>query len=475
MARILVTGASGFVGKRLTTQLLNDGHVVYASVRVRGSYLIPYEGNNLHLLYGDLKNPNTYTALPDIDVAYFLVHSMGNIASGLKEEEEAITQQFIEGVKQKNVKQIIYLGGIANEKMLSEHLKSREAVESVLKKSGIPYTFLRASIIVGSGSASFEIIRDLVEKLPFMIAPKWINTKCQPIAIRDVLFYLKKVILNEKCLNQAFEIGGPDVLTFKQMLLEYAEVRKLNRKIITVPVLTPHLSSYWLVFITSVKFSLAYYLVQSMKTNTVVKDPKILSILPHDLINYREAIKLALLKIEQNEVISSWRDAWNINMDDPDVQHIMEVPKQGVLTNVQKELLSISRDEAVNNIWTIGGEKGWYSLNWAWNLRGLIDKFAGGFGRSPYRMHFDRLEVGDLIDFWRVLKADKASGHLILYAEMKLPGEAWLEFKIQNNELIQKATFRPKGLLGRLYWYVLSPFHYFIFRNMAKRIAQNKP
>jgi uncharacterized protein YbjT (DUF2867 family) len=443
---------------------------------VRGRYLIHYEGNNLHLLYGDLKNPATYTALPDIDVAYFLVHSMGYAASGgLKEEEEVITRQFTEGVKQKNVKQVIYLGGIANEKVLSEHLKSREAVESILKNSGIPYTFLRASIVVGSGSASFEIIRDLVEKLPFMVAPKWINTKCQPIAIRDVLFYLIKVILNEKCLNQAFEIGGPDVLTFKEMLLEYAEVRKLNRKIITVPVLTPHLSSYWLVFITSVKFSLAYYLVQSMKTNTIVKDPKILSLLPHDLINYRDAIKLALLRIEQNEVTSSWRDAWNINMDDPDVQRIMEVPKEGVLSNVHKEPLVISTDQVIDNIWSIGGKKGWYSLNWAWNLRGLIDKFAGGFGRSSYRMHFDRLEVGDLIDFWRVLKADKSSGHLILYAEMKLPGEAWLEFKIQNNELIQTATFRPKGLLGRLYWYGLSPFHYFIFRNMAKRIAQNKP
>ncbi len=470
MAKIFVTGATGFIGKRLTYALLEKGHEVYASVRVRGSYFIQYEKDNLHLVYGDLRHPSSFEALPDdIDVAFYLMHSMSDIVRGLVELECQIAETFSQSMKKHGVKQIIYLGGIINERPSSLHLESRLKVENILKESGIPYTILRSSIVVGSGSASFEMIRDLVEKLPFMVAPKWINTLCQPIAIRDVLFYLEKTILNQACLNCTFDIGGPDVLSFKQMLLEYAKIRKLKRYILTVPVLTPHLSSYWLVLVTSVKFSLAYYLVESMKMNTVCLNQKILEVIPHQCLTYSEAIERALLKVAQNEVISSWRDAWDIDVSEPDIQKFIEVPQNGVLTDVRKMKLVAPRERVIENIWSIGGEKGWYALDWAWGLRGIIDKIFGGIGLS--RTNAKELKAGGVIDFWRILKADKDEGNLILYAEMKLPGEAWLEFKVNHDYLLQTATFRPKGLLGRLYWYSLVPFHYFIFRKMAKRIS----
>ena len=470
MAKIFVTGATGFIGKRLTYALLEQGHDVYASVRIRGTYFIQYEKDNLHLVYGDLRHQPSFDTLPEnLDVAFYLMHSMSDIVKGLVELECQIAETFVNEMKKRGVKQIIYMGGIINDRPSSQHLESRLKVENILKESGISYTILRASIVVGSGSASFEMIQDLVEKLPFMIAPKWINTLCQPIAISDVLFYLEKSILNPPCLNETFDIGGPDVLSFKEMLLEYARIRKLKRYILTVPVLTPHLSSYWLVLVTSVKFSLAYYLVESMKMNTVCQNKAILTVIPHQCLNYSDAIELALLKIKQNEVISTWRDVWELDSSDPDIQKFIEVPTNGVLTDVKKVKLAASRERVIENIWTIGGSKGWYALDWAWNLRGIIDKFFGGSGL--YRGHRNDLYAGDSLDFWRVLKADKKEGILILYAEMKIPGEAWLEFKVNHDYMVQTATYRPKGLLGRLYWYSLVPFHYFIFRKMAKRIS----
>lgn len=470
MAKIFVTGATGFIGKRLTYALLEQGHEVFASVRIRGTFFIPYEKENLHLVYGDLRHPTSFDALPEqLDVAFYLMHSMSDIVKGLVELECQIAETFVQEMKKKGVKQIIYLGGIINETPTSSHLESRLQVENILKKSGIPFTILRASIVVGSGSASFEMIQDLVEKLPVMVAPKWINTLCQPIAISDVLYYLKQSILNPLCLNRTFDIGGPNVLSFKEMLQEYAKIRKLKRYIISVPVLTPHLSSYWLILVTSVKFSLAYYLVQSMKMNTVCLNKDILSVIPHQCLTYSEAIERALLRIKQNEVTSSWRDAWELESSDPDIQKFIEVPTNGVLTDKQKVKLILPREKVIDNIWTIGGDKGWYALEWAWNMRGLIDKLFGGSGLSGHRNK--ELQAGDALDFWRVIKADKKEGHLILYAEMKIPGEAWLEFKVNHDFLYQTATFRPKGLWGRIYWYSLVPFHYFIFRKMAKKIS----
>ncbi|MFS8562920.1 MAG: SDR family oxidoreductase [Rhabdochlamydiaceae bacterium] len=477
MTKILVTGASGFVGKRLILYLLNQGHQIYALCRIKGAKVFADDKPNLHYIWGDLRNAETLKNFPkDIEAAYYLVHSMSEIIDNLANAETQIAQDFLNGVKNSQIKQIIYLGGIINdEERLSPHLKSRLLVEQVLKESGIPCTVLRASIIIGSGSASFEIVRDLCEKLPIMIAPKWVKSLCQPISIRDVLFYLSSVLLNQKCLNQTFDIGGPEILTFKQLMLGYAKFRNLKRWIINVPVLTPHLSSYWLVFITSVRYSLCSYLVESMKTSTVVQLDEIQKIIPHSCLTYTQALELAFQKISQNDVVSTWMDAWEITGDDPNIKNYMQVPDEGCLKDEQKALIKDSKEATIERIWRIGGDTGYYALNWAWHLRGLFDQMIGGVGLNRGRRHPSEIQAGDSIDFWRVIVANKDKGHLIFFAGMKVPGEAWLEFKFEqkNHELflVQIATFRPKGILGRLYWYALIPFHFFIFRKMVKALA----
>ncbi len=477
MTNILITGANGFVGKRLIVELLSQGHQIYALCRIKGAKVFGEDRPNLHHIWGDLRNPETLKEIPkDIEAAYYLVHSMSEIVGNLVNTEMDVVQQFLKGVKDTNIKQNIYLGGIINdEKKLSPHLKSRLLVENALKESGIPYTVLRASIIIGAGSASFEIIRDLCEKLPIMIAPKWVNSLCQPIAIGDVLFYLSSVLLNQQCMNKIFDIGGPEALTFKEVMLRYAKFRNLRRWIINVPVLTPGLSSYWLVFITSVRFSLCSYLVESMRSNTVVQLDEIQKIIPHLCLTYNEALELAFQKISQNEVISSWMDSWEILGNDPNIENYIEVPDEGCLKDERKIWVKDSKAAAIERVWSIGGSTGYYALDWAWHLRGLLDQMIGGVGLNRGRRHPSEIQVGDSIDFWRVILADKDNGHLILYAGMKVPGEAWLQFQFEEKNdklyLVQTATFRPKGILGRLYWYSLVPFHFFIFQKMARALA----
>jgi uncharacterized protein YbjT (DUF2867 family) len=477
MAKILITGANGFVGKRLILNLLEKGYEVYALCRIKGARIFEEERQNLHFIFGDLRDLETLKQIPDdIEAAYYLVHSMSDIVGNLIESEMEVAEQFIKGVKHSKLKQVIYLGGIINdENRLSPHLKSRLLVEEALKRSGIPCTVLRASIIIGSGSASFEIIRDLCEKLPVMVAPRWVNSLCQPIAISDVLFYLSSVLLNDSCFNKTFDIGGPEVFSFKVLMLEYAKFRNLKRWIINVPFLTPRLSSYWLVFITSVRYSLCYYLVESMKSSSVVKLDEIRAIIPHTCLTYHEALELAFQKISQNEVISSWMDSWELNEKNPNIENFIEVPKEGCLIDEKIVSIKDSSEATIDRIWRIGGNTGYYALSWAWHLRGLLDQLVGGVGLNRGRRHPFEIQVGDSIDFWRVILADKPNGHLILYAGMKIPGEAWLQFKVEQRNLkrvlIQTATFRPKGVLGRLYWYLLQPFHFFIFKRMARGLA----
>jgi uncharacterized protein YbjT (DUF2867 family) len=477
MAKVLVSGASGFVGKRLILNLLEQGHEIYALCRVKGTTLFPKQRANLHYIWGDLRNDETLDAIPsDIEAAYYLVHSMAEIVSDLSKVELQVAEQFVKGLKRTRAEQIIYLGGIINdEKNLSPHLQSRLLVEKILKQSGIKFTILRASIIIGSGSASFEIIRDLCEKLPFMIAPKWVNTACQPIAIRDVIFYLTAVLLNKACYNQTFDIGGPEVLTFKDLLLQYAKFRHLRRWIMSVPVLSPRLSSFWLVFITSVRFSICFYLVESMKISSIQKLEGIKKIIPHTCLTYTQALELAFQRIAQNEVVSTWMDAWDTKDIDPSIEKYVEVPKEGCLKDVRNVLVKDTKEDAIQRIWCIGGKTGYYSVDWAWKLRGFIDKLIGGVGLNRGRRHPTEIHIGDSIDFWRVLRADKENGDLIFFSNMKVPGEAWLEFKLEKKEngwmVVQTATFRPRGILGRLYWYMLYPFHLVIFQKMAKSLA----
>ncbi|WP_295793245.1 SDR family oxidoreductase [Mucilaginibacter sp.] len=475
--KILLAGANGYIGTRLIPVLLEKGHDLICLVRDKRRFHENSDySTHVTLLTGDLLNPETIEDFPaDIDAAYYLVHSMtGN--KDFAELEATSAHNFIEQLDKTDCKQTIFLSGITNDSHLSTHLKSRRHVEDVLKEGKSALTVLRASIIIGSGSSSFEIIRDLTEKLPLMTVPRWVNTKCQPIAIRDVLGYLESVLLNQKAYNRTFDIGGPDILTFKKMMLGYAEVRKLKRYIITIPFLSPKISSYWLYFVTSVSYSLAQSLVDSMKNETIVKDNSINEVAQRKCLTYKEALELAFVKIEQNSIVSSWKDALNRGYLEPGFMDQIKVPQNGTLEYKVKTPFKRDVKEVLNNLWAIGGKRGWYYWNWIWNLRGFLDKVVGGVGSRRGRTSNINISPGDAIDFWRVLLADKPHKRLLLYAEMKLPGEAWLEFKIVERHgetfLSQVATFRPKGLWGRLYWAAMFPFHIFIFKGMAEQITK---
>jgi uncharacterized protein YbjT (DUF2867 family) len=477
---ILLTGANGYIGTRLLQTLQTSDHQIYCFVRDKRRLKEENElGTNIHIITGDLLKEESLSVFPkEIDAAYYLVHSMGNANVDFKSLEELSAHNFIQALEKTNCKQIIYLTGIVNDDTLSKHLSSRLSVENILKQSNISHTILRAAIIIGSGSASFEIIRDLTEKLPIMVAPKWLKTKCQPIAIRDVLYYLKGVLGNKKALNQTFDIGGPDILTYKEMLLGYAKARKLKRWIITVPVLTPRLSSYWLNIVTSVNYNIASSLVESMKNEVVCKDDKIKELVPRRCCTYQEALNLTFIKIEQHAVVSSWRDALNKGYLNTSFMDQVKVPQNGTLSYKVKKDIAKDNNLVLDNIWAIGGKRGWYYLDFLWNLRGLIDQLVGGVGTRRGRRSGNLISAGDAIDFWRVILADKKNQRLLLYAEMKLPGEAWLEFKIiergDQKFLSQVATFRPNGLWGRAYWWLMWPFHLFIFDGMASRLISFK-
>lgn len=469
---ILLTGATGYIGKRLLTVIVGQGHHVICCVRDKTRFSVRESLRpHIDIIEVDFLKEETLKKVPeDIDAAYYLIHSMSGSQKAFDELEAISARNFVNRINKTKVKQVIYLSGIINEETLSKHLRSRKQVENILKKGTYNLTTLRAGIIVGSGSASFEIIRDLVEKLPIMITPKWLNTKSQPIAIRDVISFLTGVLSNKQTYNQSFDIGGPDVLTYKQMLLLFAKVRGLKRRIIIVPVMTPKLSSYWLYFVTATSYHLAVNLVNSMKIEVICTPNSLSEILDINPISYEDAIKNAFHKIGQNEIDSSWKDALASGIINTDLSELIKVPSHGCLTDSRvAEVTDIER--TIEKIWAIGGEQGWYKGNWLWGLRGFIDKLFGGVGLRRGRTNHDKLKPGDALDFWRVLLADKKHYRLLLYAEMKLPGEAWLEFKINDNKLYQTATFRPKGLLGRLYWYSVLPFHNYIFNGMIRNIA----
>jgi len=473
--KILLTGATGYIAKRLLPVLLSDGHDVFCCVRDKKRFdSTRYNSNQIKVIEVDFLDKSTLSSIPtDIEVAYYLIHSMSSSIDSFESMEKESATNFMEQMSSNGVRQVIYLSGIINNNELSKHLLSRKAVEEVLRKGKYHLTTLRAGIIVGSGSASFEIIRDLVEKLPIMIAPKWLNTKSQPIAIQNVVQYLKGVLLNEKTFDKSFDIGGPEILTYKEMLLRFAQVRNLKRRVYVVPVMTPKLSSYWLYFITSTSYKLAVNLVNSMKIEIICGENNLNQILNIELINYKDAVVRAFEKVEHHEVLSSWTDALSGHTLQQGISKLINVPSFGCFTD--KRMKKIADETGVlERIWSIGGKTGWYYANWLWALRGFADKLFGGVGLRRGRKSNTELSAGDSLDFWRVLLADKKEKRLLLYAEMKLPGEAWLEFMIKDNILYQTATFRPLGLWGRVYWYSVSPFHIFIFRGMINRITKTK-
>ena len=472
--KILLTGANGYVGRRLLPELLAQGHQVICCVRDKSRLGLDKATLDLISIWEvDFLNELTFENLPEpVDAAYYLIHSMSSSTTEFDVMEAKSAENFNLYMGKIGVKQVVYLSGIVNDTKLSKHLSSRSNVETILYQGHFNLTVLRAGIIVGSGSSSFEIIRDLCEKLPFMITPKWVLTKTQPIAIRDVIHYLRGVLLREDCFNQSFDIGGPDILTYKQMMQLYAKTRGFKNWIYTVPIMTPKLSSYWLYFVTSTSYKLAINLVDSMKMEIICKDNRLQEMLNIKPISYTEAIKLAFIKIEQNLVISSWKDSLISSEFKQNLAEYIQVPTFGCLKD-EKSIQLKNPDKTMENIWSIGGEKGWYYGNWMWRIRGFLDKLFGGVGLRRGRTHPTQLDNGDSLDFWRVILADKEQRRLLLFAEMKLPGEAWLEFRIdEENTLHQIATFRPRGLWGRLYWYSLVPFHFFIFEGMIRNIAK---
>ena len=470
--KILLTGATGYIGKRLLPALVENGHQVICCVRDISRFNPPaYLKNNIEVIQVDLLNKKSLQNIPkDIDAAFYLVHSMSSSKDYSNAELET-SSNFREAVNQTTAKHVIYLSGIVNDEDLSEHLSSRKNVETELAKGKYNLTTLRAGIIIGSGSASFEIIRDLIEKLPIMITPKWLNTKCQSIGITDVISFLTLSLFNEKTYNRNFDIGGKDILTYKEMLLEFARVRNLKRKIIILPVMTPKLSSYWLYFVTSTSYKLASNLVESMKVEVICRDNELSEILGIKPISYKESLEKAFKKIESNEIVSSWKDANVSSGFNSKISDFIQVPDYGCFKDQRLKTFS-NRQDCIERIWSIGGETGWYYGNWLWKIRGFMDKLVGGVGLRRGRTNIHDINVGDALDFWRVLYANKEEGRLLLYAEMKLPGEAWLEFKIVGDKLIQTATYRPLGLLGRLYWYAVLPLHGFIFKGMLNKLAQ---
>ena len=471
--KILLTGATGYIGKRLLPILIGKGFDVICCVRDNNRFYCPEEFlKNIEVIEVDFIKKETLNTIPeDIDAAFYLVHSMSGSDDNYDELERISALNFVEKINKTKVQQVIYLSGIVNDNSLSKHLSSRKNVEDILNTGKFATTTLRAGIIVGSGSASFEIIRDLIHRLPVMITPKWLNTKCQPIAINDVLEFLSKSLFNTITYNRNFDIGGPDILTYKEMLLAFAKAKNVKRWIITVPIMTPKLSSYWLYFVTSTSYRLASALVSSMKVEVVCKDHELNKLLDINTMSYEQALSRALIKVDEDKVASSWKDSLISGRFNINISNFRKVPKKNCFIDRRKKEI-INRNFTIDRIWSIGGETGWYYGDWLWSLRGFIDKLYGGVGSRRGRTNKHEIHSGDALDFWRVLYANKKEGKLVLYAEMKLPGEAWLEFKIINNTLYQSATFRPRGFWGKMYWYSVLPFHGFIFKGMLDKLIE---
>lgn len=475
---VLVLGATGYVGTRLVPRLLNDGMRVRALARtpekLHGCDWGAHE--RLEIVRGDVFDRETLVhATQGCRAAYYLVHSMNPGNQDFAGADRRAAENFVEAAQRAGLKQIIYLSGLGESgDHLSEHLRSRTEVGEVLRSGTVPVTILRAAMIIGSGSASFEILRYLVERLPVMVTPRWVDTPCQPIGIRNVLNYLKGCLDCPQVVGETFDIGQDDIVTYRQLMKTYAEVAGLPRRLIVpVPVLTPKLSSYWIHLVTPMPAALAQPLAAGLSNKVICREQRIRDILPQRIINTREAIELALVRQKNAEVESTWYSAGLIppaelsGPDDPDWAG----------GTVYRDQRRITIDLPPKRIWdtlsALGGERGWYYGDWLWSLRGILDKLVGGVGLRRGRRHPHEIRIGDALDFWRV--ADIKEGErLLLVAEMKLPGYATLEFLLMDDSagtvLTQTARFRPKGLWGILYWWAVSPLHHFVFNGLLRGI-----
>ena len=480
---VLVTGATGYIGGRLVPELLDAGYRVRCLARSPDKLRDESWHDAVEVVKGDVGDADSVeAAMAGIDGAYFLVHSMGSSADFAAHDRKAAAI-FRDAAAGAGVDRIVYLGGLGrdDDPALSAHLRSRHEVGRVLADGPVAVTELRAAVIIGSGSASFEMLRYLAEILPVMVTPKWVDNRCQPIAIRDVLYDLVAVLDCPEAADRVLEIGGPDVLTYREMMHLYADVAGLRRRLIMgVPILTPGLSSLWVGLVTPLPSGLARPLVESLINEVVVRDRAISDVLELHPTPLREAIEMALRRVEGLGVSSRWSDA-----DLPGRTPADPMPTDpewaggSLLCDGQTARTDATPEALFRAVQRIGGDRGWFVTPLLWKVRGWADKLVGGVGMRRGRNHPDTMWVGDVVDFWRVEAVEPP--HLIrLRAEMKLPGEAWLEWQIAPDEprpgtrgaaLTQRAIFYPRGLLGRLYWYCLVPFHALIFRRMADRIA----
>jgi uncharacterized protein YbjT (DUF2867 family) len=472
---ILVTGATGYVGGRLVPRLLENGYRVRCLVRDPDRLQGRPWHSQVEIVAGDVLQPDSLApAMQDVTAAYYLIHSMGGGAD-FHQRDMTAASNFSQAAQAAGVERLIYLGGLANpETALSEHLRSRQQTGDALRSGGVPVTEFRAGVIVGSGSLSFEIMRYLTERVPVMICPRWVYTRTQPISIRDVLAYLTAALSAPESAGRIIEIGGADVITYGEMMQLYAEVRGLKRLMIPVPVLTPRLSSYWVDLVTPIPAAIARPLIEGLRNENVVSEPGAAEIFPHiQPVGYRTAVERTLNALQASNVETAWSDALIVSQGD--APPVILTTHEGMILERRQRLVAAS-PAAVYQIFTgLGGKRGWLYMNWAWGIRGFLDRLVGGVGVRRGRRDPDDLRIGDALDFWRV-EAIEPDQLLRLRAEMKVPGKAWLQFKVTPQDgqthLSQTAFFAPKGLFGWLYWYALYPLHSLIFSGLIDQIAR---
>jgi len=476
----LVTGATGYIAGRLIRELLLAGFKVKVFARFPDRLRDMPWINDVEIVSGDaLDRESVEIAMKDVDIAYYLLHAL-NKGPEFVEIETKMANTFATAANNNNVKRIVYLGGLIPPEKLSQHLASRKMTGEILRNSGVPTIELRAGVVIGSGSASFEMLRYLTERLPVMITPKWVKTRIQPIAVRDVLYYLVSAAKLTENLNRTFDIGGPDIFTYKEMMKRYAKVADLRKRIIIpVPLLTPRLSSLWVGFVTPVPGAIARPLVRSLINEVICHENDIKQYIPDPkdgLTTFEKAVDLALVRIRDAQVSTRWSSA-----------SIPGVPSEPMPSDpdwsggsLYQDVREIEVNASAENVWkvveAIGGDHGYFSLDWAWEIRGLMDRIVGGVGLRRGRRDPNSLQVGETLDFWRV--EERIPNQLLrLRAEMTMPGKAWLEFNIEavgdnKSKLTQRAIFYPKGLAGHAYWWSILPFHGLVFPGMCKNIGK---
>lgn len=472
--RVAIAGATGYIGGRLVPRLLESGYAVRCLVRSPAKLQDREWAAHprVEIRAANLADPEGLAGgLTGCPAAFYLVHSMNSAGARYAQQDQQLAHSFAEAARQAGVDRIIYLGGLGETGPdLSQHLSSRREVEQALRSTGVAVTVFRAAMIIGSGSASFEILRYLVERLPVMVTPKWVSTPCQPIAVRNVIGYLAGALSAPETRGGTFDIGGPEVLSYREIMQIMADELGLrSRWILPVPVLTPRLSSYWIHLVTPLSHDIAKPLAEGLRNPVVCRDNRITALLPQDLWTVRDAIRAALRKVAAHSVETSWLMAGPLP-GDPGWSG-------GTVFRDERELAVDAPDWAVfRAICRVGGGHGWYAADWLWRIRGWVDLLVGGPGLRRGRRDPEHVGYGEALDFWRVVGIER-DGRLALRAEMKLPGEALLEFRVEARPegrclLHQRALFQPRGLFGLLYWYAVAPLHHVVFRGMLRGIER---